>query len=109
MLLGFCAREAVLTTNLSDVLPSTLREFIIRDDLIALGETDWEDRRIYDHVHAFLPNWRTATPLLQQITLRLWNGHYEQMFLEDEKELQAACEEAGLPLKATTDSLSSAL
>ncbi|OJJ87027.1 F-box protein [Aspergillus glaucus CBS 516.65] len=83
--------------------------FIIRDDLVTLGETDWEDRRIYDHVHAFLPNWRTATPLLQQITLRLWNGHYEQMFLGDEKELQAACEEAGLPLKVTTDSLLSAL
>lgn len=109
VLLGFCAREAALTMNLSDVLPSTLREFIIRDDLVALGETDWEDRRIYDHVHAFLPNWRTATPLLQQITLRLWNGHYEQMFLGDEKELQAACEEAGLPLKVTTDSLLSAL
>lgn len=39
MLLGFDARKAALATNLSDVLPSTLRELIIRDDLVALGET----------------------------------------------------------------------
>lgn len=109
VLLGFDARKAALTTNLSDVLPSTLRELIIRDDLVVLGESDWEDRRIYDHVHEFLPKWRTATPLLRQITLRLWDGHYEQMFLGDEKELQAACEEAGMPLDITTDNLSSAL
>lgn len=107
MLLGFDARKAALTTNLSDVLPSTLRELIIRDDLVALGETYWEDRRIYDHVHEFLPKWRTATPLLRQITLRLWDGHYEQMFLRDEKKLQEACEEAGKLLDIITDNLSS--
>lgn len=46
VLLGFDAREAALKTKLSDVLPSTLRELIIRDDLVALGENDREDRRI---------------------------------------------------------------
>lgn len=48
-----------------------------------------------DYVRKFLPKWRTATPLPRRITLRLWDGLYEQMSLGDEKELQAACEEAG--------------
>lgn len=98
VLLGFDARETAETTNLSDVLPSTLRELVIRDDLVALGEAEWEDRRIYDHVLAFLPNWRTSTPFLRDLTLRLWNGHYERMYSEDEEEMCSVCEEAGLPL-----------
>lgn len=109
VLLGFDAREAAATRNLSDVVPSTLRELVIRDDLIALAETEWEDRKIYYHVHDFLPNWKTSTPLLRQTTLRLWDGHYEQMYPEDEKELHSVCEEAGLPLNIISDNLSSGL
>lgn len=93
----------------ANVLPSTLRELVIRDDLVALGETSWEDRRIYNHVHNFLPHWRTSAPHLRQITLRLWNGHYEQMYPENEQELYRASEGAGMHLKIITDDLSSAL
>lgn len=109
VLLGFDARESAATTNLSDMLPSTLRELVIRDGLVALLETDWEDRRIYDHVHSFLPHWRASTPLLQQITLRLWDGCYEQMYADDEKELYSACEQASMHFNVITDNLSSAL
>lgn len=107
VLLGFDPWESVEKTNLSDVLPSTLHELVIRDDMVAVG--DWEEPFIYDHVLAFLPRWRTSTPLLQQITLRLWDGHYEQMFADDEKEVYLACDQAGIPFKVITDSHSSAL
>lgn len=109
VLLGFDPRESAETTNLSDVLPSTLRELVIRDDLVAIGDTDWEDLWIYDHVHAFLPRWRSLTPLLQQITLQLWDGYYEQMYANDEKEVHSACDQAGIHFNVITDSHSSAL
>lgn len=51
----------------------------------------------------FLPHWRVLTPFLQQITLRLWDGYYEQMYADDEKELYSVCEHAGMDLNVITD------
>lgn len=108
VLFGFNAWKAT-GRKLGDVLPSTLRELVIRDDLIAMLDTNWEDRRIYDHILAFLPRWRSSTPLLRQIILRLWDGYYVQRFPDEEREVYSACEQAQIPFKVITDSHSSAL
>ncbi|XHG00861.1 hypothetical protein AWENTII_004276 [Aspergillus wentii] len=108
VLLGFIDDETY-DRKLSDVLPSSLQELVIRAAPSPLGENPWQDTMIYSHVESFVDIWDVATPLLQRITLRLWNGHYERMWDEDEKALYEACEENDIRMNVVGDDHCSAL
>lgn len=106
MLLG-SDRHVEETESWSDLLPSTLHELVMRNDLAAVRNTDWEHSLIYHKLDLFftlLFDFDTSpNPLLQQLTLRAWDGHYIQIKYMYEHGIYMACYHLNLPLKVITD------
>lgn len=88
-------RHVEETESWSDLLPSTLHELVIRNDLAAVRNTDWEHPLIYyklDLFFSLLFDFDTSpNPLLQQLTLRVWDGHYIQIKELYEQGIYMAC------------------
>ncbi|BCR82896.1 F-box protein [Aspergillus chevalieri] len=79
MLLGFDPGDQI---DLRSVLPATLLELGLRDDL-ALCMGRWHQLTIYERVQHLHPTYKEATPFLSRIYHRLWSG-----IDFEEKELQ---------------------
>ncbi|KAF2092048.1 hypothetical protein K490DRAFT_53203 [Saccharata proteae CBS 121410] len=94
-LLGQLPKKA---QDLSDVLPSSLEELRINDDLQRHLTTEnyrWQDGATAKLFRRFLAGWRETTPHLRKIDVFL--GHSEETWLEDKRAaFVAMCERAGV-------------
>lgn len=106
-LLGFDSDYAY---DLGDsILPDTLCELGLRNDLNNLFEYEWRKSCILTCVDKFLAgDWRDSTPLLRNITFRLWDYTYRDRCSDQEKQLKSAWKEQGVGFDIV-DSLSSGL
>lgn len=92
------------------ILPDTLCELGLRNDLNNLYEYEWRESSILTCVGSFLAgHWRDSTPLLRKITIRQWDCTYIDRFSDQEKQLESACKEQGIDFDIVVDSLSSGL
>ncbi|BCR87944.1 uncharacterized protein ACHE_40508S [Aspergillus chevalieri] len=92
--------------DLSTIWPDTLCEVGLRIDMKAGHENEWDELRMVDWVYDVLLKQRDAVPHLQWIIIRFWEPFYDDLWQEDEKRLQAKCEEIGIPLEFVNDDLS---
>lgn len=88
------------------ILPDTLCELGLRNDLNNLYEYEWRESSILTCVGSFLAgHWRGSTPLLRKITIRQWDCTYIDRFSDQEKQLESACKEQGIDFDIVVDSL----
>jgi len=92
--------------DLSTIWPDTLCEVGLRIDMKAGHENEWDELRMVDWVYDVLLKQRDAVPHLQWIIIRFWEPFYDDLWQEDEKRLQAKCEEIGSPFEFMNDDLS---
>lgn len=107
LLVGLDPSEAI---DLGKVLPDTLRNLVLRNDLGNVYEYQWETCDFLDCVHDFLTksDWRSITPQLQHIYLRLLPLSYDPSYWpEEERNVWSACKKDGIHFKIILDSLSS--
>ncbi|KAA8642986.1 hypothetical protein EYZ11_009085 [Aspergillus tanneri] len=95
--------------QLGPLLPKSLRELCLRDDLRSLYDFEWDEDEEISLLHRFLVDWRKHTPELKQITMRLWDQNHTEFRKEQEEALRAACAEAGLSLSLVVDDLGTGL
>lgn len=72
----------------------------------ASHENEWDELRMVDWVYDVLLKQRDAVPHLQRIIIRFWAPFYDDLWQEDERWLQAKCEEIGIILEFVNDELS---
>ena len=96
-------------TDLSTIWPDTLREVSLRDDMSCTHECRWDELRMVNWAYDVLLNQRNAVPHLQQITIRLWEQYYDDLWEDDEKQLQEKCRDEGIPIDIVVDDLGRAL
>ncbi|KAE8423636.1 hypothetical protein BDV36DRAFT_290309 [Aspergillus pseudocaelatus] len=106
VLMGWYVEDA---TELGPLLPKSLRELVLRDDMRSLYDFDWEENDTIDLLYRFLPDMRTYTPALEVIKLRLWDQNHTGYYDEQEEELRHGCEKVGLKLDVIVDDLGSGL
>lgn len=97
LLLGFDPGDRI---DLRSVLPATLLELGLRDDLtLCMGQ--WHQLTIYERVQHLHPAHREVTPFLSRIYLRLWSD----IDIDEEEELQVSCKDVGVRLDIVADGL----
>lgn len=101
MLLGYNPSDGI---DLRSVLPATLLELGLRDDL-SLSYHYWVQLTIHERVQDLLPAHGEVTPFLSRIYLRICSGDYYVGHEAHEKELQFICTEAGICLDFVFDEL----
>ncbi|KAA8645134.1 hypothetical protein EYZ11_010981 [Aspergillus tanneri] len=95
--------------KLGPLLPRSLRELCLRDDLRSLYDFHWDEDEEISLLHRFLVDWRAHTPELQRITMRLWDQNHTEFRKEEEEALRSACADAGLTLDIVVDDLGTGL
>lgn len=91
------------------VLPDTLRELVLRNDLVNLAGFEWYDGDILDFIKKFLTHSRHSTPLLRKIKCRRWKRKYSEDWPEEGFQMQLVCKDIGIDFNIVVDRLSSGL
>lgn len=91
------------------VLPDTLRELVLRNDLANLAGFEWHDCEILDFIKRFLTRSRHSTPLLRKITCRRWKRQYWKDWPDEDSQMQLACRDIDIDFNIVVDRLSSGL
>ena len=117
VLLSWWSSSAV---ELAEVLPPSMRELCLTDDLIFFEEWDWIQQDYLDRFYDYLHDWRRHSPNLERILLRLssqnsyrWAPNLDRAIVklaippesifdnlvEHQQELKAMCDTAGVGFK----------
>ncbi|PLB47476.1 F-box domain protein [Aspergillus steynii IBT 23096] len=106
LLLGWYWGESA---HLGPLLPSSLSHLCLRDDLRSFYDFEWSEDRAILLLESFLQDWRSHTPSLERITLRLWDQNYTGQRRDQEERLQTVASDAGVELQIVVDDLGSGL
>ncbi|CAI7581222.1 unnamed protein product [Penicillium glandicola] len=96
MLFGWTYDDA---PAMSELLPPTLQKLTIRDNLYRVEEFEWDTDKVAEAIQDFLPFAQSATPLLNTITIRLFDmGKEEEVDQDDSTGARSLCENLGLDI-----------
>ncbi len=95
VLLGWVVSSSA--PQLADILPRTLRQLLLRNDLNYFYKYEWDQQACLDRLSEYLGRLKTDAVILDGITVRLRDCPPEDRWDQDEKKkLELLCSEAGV-------------